>query len=296
MFGQHNSYQQMQDQSTPLYAQQSPYLQQGSYAQHSPQPQYQQPASYEAHHQQLTTYDSQYGGYQTKQSASPTGSSRLRKRLERLGRYLKIMMLVSTVISLILSLVMEAAMIYMTYAFYSTKNKTASGSKGQVTPWAKETILWPTYLLLGASGVSVLGAAVILVMLCCNFRKRMAFKLVYYLLQVVLWVTVAVVYRLSKGTRDMWGWACHNEATERQQLFKEVVNFTSLCKLQVSSAKRTLDLTVADSSLGCLMGDFSCRERNQATLHPRRLAGIEEDVQHEAQAGVLVGRCGCGPH
>jgi len=153
-------------------------------------------------------------------------------RFRHLRRWVKIIVVVSNVFSGIFSLVMEVAMCYMMYKFYKTKDHSAYGRS---SPWAKNTKLWPTIMLLAASGITVLLSFAILVALCCRSKKKAIFSVWYNLIHIGAWVGVAVLYRVGKTGDDLWGWSCSSGAEEIQSLFKDELNFSALCKTQVSS-------------------------------------------------------------
>lgn len=56
-----------------------------------------------------------------------------------------------------------------------------------------------------------------------------------FIFQLVMWIVAAAIFEHSKATgddKDLWGWACvHNE---REQLFKDQIDYALLCRLQVS--------------------------------------------------------------
>ena len=124
-----------------------------------------------AHYNQPTAYSP--GSCESK-PCQP--QSRLRLSLVKIRRYTKILTIVSTSISTLLTLVMEAAMIYMSYTFHHTKDNNP-GYGDRSGPWAKKTKLWPTYLLLGASGITCLLSVGMLIVTCCRSRKKAVFSL-----------------------------------------------------------------------------------------------------------------------
>jgi len=154
------------------------------------------------------------------------------RRFRKLRWWVKIIVAISNICSCLLSLVMEVAMCYMMYTFYKTKDDSAYGRS---SPWAKNTKLWPTIMLLAASGVTVLLSFAILVALCClSKKKKTLFSVLYSLMHIVAWVVVAALYRVGKTEDDLWGWSCSSKAEEIQILFKDELNFSSMCNIQVS--------------------------------------------------------------
>jgi len=51
---------------------------------------------------------------------------------------------------------------------------------------------------------------------------------------VVIWIVVAVLYRVGKTGHDLWGWACSPLAIQIQPNFQGVVDFDQVCKRSVS--------------------------------------------------------------
>lgn len=154
------------------------------------------------------------------------------RRFSKLRQWVNIIVAISHVCSCLFSLVMEAAMCYMMYKFYKTKDISAYGRS---SPWAKNTRLWPTVLLLAASGVTVLLSFAILVALCClSKKKKAAFSILYSLIHIGAWVGVAVLYRVGMTGDDLWGWSCSSEADMIQSLYEDELNFNAMCNLQVS--------------------------------------------------------------
>lgn len=47
---------------------------------------------------------------------------------------------------------------------------------------------------------------------------------------VLLWIIVAVLYRVGKTGHDLWGWACSPLAEKIQPNFEGIVNFDQVCK------------------------------------------------------------------
>ena len=183
-----------------------------------------------AHYSQPRAYSP--CSYQSKPGHAPF---HLRKSFNSLRRYTGILTILSTSISAVLSVGMEVIMVYMTYTFYHTKGHDPSYDQ-RSGPWAKHTKLWPTYLLLGASGITCLLSLGILVATCCKSRKKALFSVFYHIVHVLLWAGVTVLYRVGKTGDDLWGWSCSENADNIQDLFKGVVNFNGLCKLQVLMA------------------------------------------------------------
>lgn len=108
-------------------------------------------------------------------------------------------------------------------------------------PWAKETSLWPSTMLLA---VSVITAVLGLVTLFAYTRSiktanRVSFHGTWIaisieVIHVTAWIVVAVLYRKGKTGKDLWGWACSPLAEKIQPNFEGVVNFSAVCRRGVS--------------------------------------------------------------
>ncbi|KIW95754.1 uncharacterized protein Z519_02818 [Cladophialophora bantiana CBS 173.52] len=159
----------------------------------------------------------------------------LLRRYNKFRHWARIASGVTNVISALFSASMESIMIYTMYKFYTTKDLFVEGRPWG--PWAKGSVLWPTFMLAVASITTSLLALTVLVGLWCRRKHNAAFfSLIYAAGHIVAWVIVSVVYRVEKTEKDLWGWSCTDKARAiQQQLDSKKLNFESLCKLQASS-------------------------------------------------------------
>jgi hypothetical protein len=188
----------------------------------------------------LSTYSS--SSYPPKPPCTSRTLTRHHKTLARLKKYLKITITISLFISTVLTLFMEISMIYMVSKLLSTRDhppsypiQTADGYE-RTSPWAKDSVVWPTYLLLTASGITCFLCVSRLIADRCGSvaaKYKKMFSLSYDIFHVVAWVGVSVLYRVFKTERDLWGWTCSREAERVQGAFEGVVAFEGLCSLQV---------------------------------------------------------------
>jgi hypothetical protein len=168
----------------------------------------------------------------TAQSPGPLGvsdpsTSRLRQRkFQKYKRYLRIGRIATKVIT-----------VFMTLKYQTTKNEI----RNERSAWPKHPKLWPTFLLLGGAGLTLLLSAVTLFSYCFCFDKaRGSWKLtlVKYAIHILAWIIISTLYRYEKGlhgvNNDLWGWSCSQEAAAIQTEFKGVVDFQSLCSVQVT--------------------------------------------------------------
>lgn len=234
-------YQNIGDQSTPLYQQSPPvpYYQQSPHA-----PQYEQfpPALYSQqspptpHYEQPTAYDSKVPNHEVKPLQSSSSASKPRGTFSKLRRLLSVVMFMANICSAILAGLMFAAMAYMTVKYLTTRNDTAYGKNDELLgPWSPDTKAWPTYMLLAAGAVTFVGTIVALFTSCVSSRTEMRFKAVFYLIQIAFWIVIAVMYRVGKTGKDLWGWSCMMEGGQREKLFHDILNFEHMCNLQVRS-------------------------------------------------------------
>ncbi|KAE8450128.1 hypothetical protein EG329_006909 [Mollisiaceae sp. DMI_Dod_QoI] len=117
--------------------------------------------------------------------------------------------------------------------FYSTHNTIRDG-RG---PWARETSLWPSIMLVAASGITVLLGLLILAAYTWGSVRsanqvntvQSTITIVVELVHIGLWIAVSVAYREGKTGKDLWGWACSGAADNIQKNFDGVVDFNKVC-------------------------------------------------------------------
>jgi hypothetical protein len=122
--------------------------------------------------------------------------------------------------------------------FYSTRN-TIRGGRG---PWAAETSLWPSIMLLSASGITVLlGMLILTAYIVGSIRAanrvntvQTSVTVVVEVVHIGFWIAISVLYREGRTGKDLWGWACGGVADSIQKEFEGVVNFDTICKRGVS--------------------------------------------------------------
>ena len=164
--------------------------------------------------------------------------NRIKQRKYQLWkRYLRMGRLLTKSITIFLTAIMLGIMLFVTIKYQTTKSTTRGGR----TAWPKSPKLWPTFMLLAASGVTLALSLVTLVAHCTDFnRARRSWKLTVarYVIHIAVWIVVSIIYRYEKGLHgvndDLWGWSCSTEAAALQSEFKGVVDFSVLCSSQVS--------------------------------------------------------------
>lgn len=164
--------------------------------------------------------------------------NRLRQRkVEKWKRYARLLKLLSQIFTSLFSLAMFGIMVFVLIKFETTKNTIRDG-RG---PWPKDTKLWPSIMLLAGAGFTLLLSVFVLLAYCCCFKmtqRSWKFTVVKYVLHIISWAVISFLYRYEKSlhgkNNDLWGWACAKEATALQPAFDAVLDFKSLCDVQVS--------------------------------------------------------------
>ena len=218
-------------------------------------------------------------GYQAQQDSTLSDPSRQRKS-SKWRRVLRVWKVATQCISTLLSAFMFIAMVYTTIKYQTTENTVRGGR----TPWPKDSKLWPTFMLLAASGVTlILSTVTILSYCCCYARATASWKLtaVKYVIHLGVWLVVSALYRYEKGTNgknnDLWGWSCSDVTDALQPQFNGVVGFSGLCTLQGNQSLPILAEYIANRRIDELLGDFSCRIRSQSSIRNRPFYYIPKD-------------------
>ena len=168
-----------------------------------------------------------------------TPNERLKHRKYlKLKRYLRVGKVIMQSISTLLSAIMFGAMAFLSIKYYDTRNETRGGR----TAWPKNPKLWPTFLLLIGAGITLIVSIITLISYCWFLKKaKRSWKLTVskYAIHLGAWAIITILYRYEKDVHgsdnDLWGWSCSEKAAAIQAEFNDVVDFSSLCNLQVSS-------------------------------------------------------------
>jgi hypothetical protein len=132
------------------------------------------------------------------------------------------------------------SMVSSTFAIFNTTK--AIPARNSLPAWAPKTKIWPQVTLLSVSCVSLTFCIVIFWRYFNGGHKRAEKAAVYHTLfglgvfvfSLVMWGIAAGVLvgsKQSSNSQDMWGWACKDN--KRQQLFKDKVHYSLVCRLQV---------------------------------------------------------------
>jgi len=121
--------------------------------------------------------------------------------------------------------------------FFHTRH-TIRGGRG---PWAKQTSLWPSILLLSSSATTALVGLMVLLSYAKSIKWANNLAMINATIIIttevagfVTWIVVATLYRTGKKGKDLWGWACSPLALTIQPNFEGVVNFEGICQRGVS--------------------------------------------------------------
>lgn len=162
----------------------------------------------------------------------------IRNKHRQKRQRLKLIRLVSQSATVLFAGIMFAFMIYVFARFLATKDLKADGR----TAWAKQSKVWPTIMLLAGAAFTLAASVLDLFAFCICFEKFEYSKWitgVRYVVQVSVWIVLTVVYRVEKSrhnvNNDLWGWSCANENSAVQAAFKDVLDFKTLCNIQVST-------------------------------------------------------------
>lgn len=181
-----------------------------------------------------------------------TPSNRVRmQKYQNMQRYLRVGRFVTKVITVLFSSIIFAIMVFMTMKYQTTKGEIRDGRNA----WPRNAKLWPTFMLLAASGFTLMFPLGALLMYCCCFNKaRTSWKLtvVKYVIHILGWIIVSALYRYEKSLRgdsnDLWGWTCSAEVDALQSAFNGVVKFDSLCSVQVNRVRILPRATLTSAS------------------------------------------------
>ena len=119
---------------------------------------------------------------------------------------------------------------------FSTYLKTRNTQRDGRGPWAKETSLWPTIMLLAISAITAILGFLIVIAYLFSIKKantissvQSGASMVIELAHIIIWIIVAILYRVGKTGKDLWGWACSPLAEHIQSNFDNVVHFNTVC-------------------------------------------------------------------
>ena len=107
-------------------------------------------------------------------------------------------------------------------------------------PWAKQTSLWPSILLLSSSATTVLVGLMVLFSYAKSIKLANTMAVVNISIIIttevagfITWIVVAILYRTGRTGKDLWGWACSPLALNIQPNFDGILNFDGICQKSV---------------------------------------------------------------
>lgn len=191
------------------------------------------------------------------------------RKVEQWKRYARLLKLLSLIVTSIFSLAMFGIMVFVLVKYETTKNTIRDG-RG---PWPIHTKLWPSIMLLVGAGFTLVLSIFVLCAYCCCFKmtqRSWKVTVAKNALHIVSWAVISFLYRYEKSlhgnNNDLWGWACAKEATALQPAFNAVLDFDSLCGVQVWHKRylRQFELAQANPRTVELMGCLPGRNRHQS--------------------------------
>jgi hypothetical protein len=137
------------------------------------------------------------------------------------------------------SLIVLAMLSTTMHIFFTTKNLP---TQNNLPAWATGTQVWPQYVVLATSCVSLAFCLLVFYSYWKGGHRRAEKTAVYYtifavgffIFSIIMWAVAAGILQGAKsnsGNQDIWGWSCVDN--KRRQLFQEKVNYALVCRLQV---------------------------------------------------------------
>jgi hypothetical protein len=132
-----------------------------------------------------------------------------------------------------------------TYITFAT-HKTAQADDGiTISIYPSKPLLWPTYLMLTTSAVSMLFNFCILISYFWGVRSANRvdtyasyWGYLVYAVNAAVWLASSTTFKMLEGDpsgspSDLWGWSCSDLASEIQEKINGAVNFDLQCTTQV---------------------------------------------------------------
>ncbi|KAH6673032.1 hypothetical protein B0J14DRAFT_61779 [Halenospora varia] len=171
------------------------------------------------------------------------------KKNQKLKKYIRILRFCTrfTVTGLAAATATQEA---ITLSTYLTTKDTIRAGRG---PWAKHTSLWPAVMLLSISGITfLLGFSILIAYIVKGVKAANSISTVQTSLSwitetvhIIIWIVVAVLYRVGKTGSDLWGWACSPVAQKIQINFEGVVKFRTVC----ASGRNSWQLAITSAAI-----------------------------------------------
>ena len=125
----------------------------------------------------------------------------------------------------------------------------ALAPRSGLPPWAQGQQIWPQITLLCIACVSLIVCIFIFYSYWKGGHRKAEKAAIYYttfsigffLFSTVMWIVGAVILHNAKKNgngQDMWGWSCNQN--KRSTFFQDEVDYSLLCRLQVSYLKHSV--------------------------------------------------------
>ncbi|MCJ1243596.1 hypothetical protein MMC30_000793 [Trapelia coarctata] len=196
----------------------------------------------------------------------------------KLKRHIRIFRFISRILSAVLSAAMLGAMIYALQQYFTTRDQTVPGRGGH--PWAPNTILWPTYMLLAISGISLVMNAITLFFYCYGVEaaNRVSNSMTYLgyaviAVHVVVWAIAMGLFKMANDGSDLWGFSCSENADAISHQVQGFLNFDNLCMVQTGTWFLTIVQTITYIVLF-----FTYLAIGWRIMHKRKLQRMEERI------------------
>ncbi|QSZ30698.1 hypothetical protein DSL72_000256 [Monilinia vaccinii-corymbosi] len=156
----------------------------------------------------------------------------------KLKRRIRILRFISRVLitALTTSITAEEGRTLLTFLETHNDLRTPPGSPAPRGPWALQTQLWSSILLFFTGVVTAVLGLVSIIAYAVSTKAANSissmntkFGIAAESTHMVIWIAVAVAYRVARNGMDLWGWACSPLADKIQPTFQDVVNFQNVC-------------------------------------------------------------------
>ncbi|MCJ1404119.1 hypothetical protein MMC11_007344 [Xylographa trunciseda] len=188
---------------------------------------------------QVADFENQPGlGYNAQGPMSPE-FQKFHEQDLRIKRRVRVLRFVSRLISTLLSAYMVASMAYALQQYFTTRDRNISGGGH---PWAVNTVLWPTYMVLAIATVTMMMNIITMGFYCCgvdaaNKSNRFMGYLGYIVMAVhaVVWAVTTGLFKMAENGNDLYGFSCSTEADAIQEQVQSFLNFNNLCMVQTGT-------------------------------------------------------------
>ncbi|KAH7333211.1 hypothetical protein BKA65DRAFT_538908 [Rhexocercosporidium sp. MPI-PUGE-AT-0058] len=163
----------------------------------------------------------------------------LEKKDQTYKRIIRVLRLISRLVSLILNAFMIGILSFALTKYYLTRNNVIAGNQ---KAWVTPTTLWPTFMLLGIAAITFFMNLVTLCSYTCGVgaankssTATTCVEIILLAVHVVSWAVAAGLYRMAETGTDLWGYTCSSRADEIESQVKAYVSFGKLCNLQTGA-------------------------------------------------------------